>query len=318
VLVQPYENRKERSMLIMKKYVEYYHFYPLLLPIKFPSFDSNEICFESFKLLMKLMDIPDINSISTNDLTKEHLRDLINTSKVTFRQAHEYHIPCFNCKRKGKDEDNCELRNFKYSNQEMKNIAKSPFLVILVETSTWTKTNFLNINFPYKKEKNIIKNTHVNLYDCMNHYKQTEKLEKDNAWYCKHCKSHKEALKTVNIYRAPKVLAVQLRRFKMSSNNPVVSFFSNKKIETKVDFPLNDLDIRPYCIADLKDNIDAIYDLFGVVQHYGGMNSGHYTAMCRNDDTWFNFNDESVTKANEDSVCDEAAYLLFYIKKNLK
>jgi len=38
---------------------------------------------------------------------------------------------------------------------------------------------------------------------------------------------------------------------------------------------------------------ELIYDLYGVVNHYGSLNSGHYTACCYNNDkkSWFDFND---------------------------
>lgn len=37
-----------------------------------------------------------------------------------------------------------------------------------------------------------------------------------------------------------------------------------------------------YVILANKDKKDMIYDLYGVVNHYGTMFGGHYTAYCRN------------------------------------
>lgn len=40
--------------------------------------------------------------------------------------------------------------------------------------------------------------------------------------------------------------------------------------------------MRPYCIT-LKDRPDPVlYDLYGVSNHYGSLNGGHYTACVKN------------------------------------
>jgi len=36
---------------------------------------------------------------------------------------------------------------------------------------------------------------------------------------------------------------------------------------------------------------DQIYDLFAVVIHTGNLNGGHYTAVAKNGDSWYEFND---------------------------
>jgi len=45
-----------------------------------------------------------------------------------------------------------------------------------------------------------------------------------------------------------------------------------------------------------------IYDLYAVSNHYGNMGFGHYTAYAKNwiQDSWFDFDDSSVTKISED------------------
>lgn len=57
--------------------------------------------------------------------------------------------------------------------------------------------------------------------------------------------------------------------------------------------------------------------------HYGTMNGGHYTAMCKNPITrsWYEFDDSQVTKIGshatevQSTVCGKAAYVLFYKKR---
>ena len=64
-----------------------------------------------------------------------------------------------------------------------------------------------------------------------------------------------------------------------------------------------------------KDNVK--YDLFAVNQHYGSCYSGHYTAICKNFDYWYEYNDSFVKRINEKNVVTDNAYILFYKKKVL-
>ena len=48
--------------------------------------------------------------------------------------------------------------------------------------------------------------------------------------------------------------------------------------------------------------------------HIGGMHGGHYTAYCKNagDGRWYNFDDGTVRKMDEEDVVSSSAYVLFY------
>ena len=58
-----------------------------------------------------------------------------------------------------------------------------------------------------------------------------------------------------------------------------------------------------------------IYDLYAVVNHRGNLGHGHYTALCKNDNSWHCFNDKNVTPIEKKDIITENAYLLFYRKK---
>jgi ubiquitin carboxyl-terminal hydrolase 4/11 len=57
-----------------------------------------------------------------------------------------------------------------------------------------------------------------------------------------------------------------------------------------------------------------IYDLIGVINHFGSMGYGHYTAMAYNSEVkqWFRYNDASVEPMEPKEVVTSAAYVLFY------
>jgi len=56
------------------------------------------------------------------------------------------------------------------------------------------------------------------------------------------------------------------------------------------------------------------YNLYGVVNHYGTLEGGHYTAFSRNEGKykWHRFDDQEITSINTADVKTQAAYILFY------
>ena len=93
----------------------------------------------------------------------------------------------------------------------------------------------------------------------------------------------------------------------------------NKKNDSFVLFPVNNLDLRQYVVEE-NSKKDCIYDLCAISQHFGTLSSGHYTAYIKNLGEWYNFDDERVTKLdsnNLEKVVTKAAYILIYRKKSL-
>lgn len=93
-----------------------------------------------------------------------------------------------------------------------------------------------------------------------------------------------------------------------------------EKVDEAVDFPINGLDVSKYIKIDHKaEGTSTIYDLYGVVNHFGSLNGGHYTATCKNsiDDNWYYFNDSSVSGTSGSKVMADAAYVLFYRRREL-
>lgn len=54
----------------------------------------------------------------------------------------------------------------------------------------------------------------ISISDCFKLFQEPEILEQDNAWYCPKCKDFVLAKKQMQIYKAPKILIVALKRFK--------------------------------------------------------------------------------------------------------
>ncbi|XP_075951419.1 ubiquitin carboxyl-terminal hydrolase 19 isoform X2 [Anarhichas minor] len=161
---------------------------------------------------------------------------------------------------------------------------------------------------------------HFTLEQCLNLFTRPEVLAPEEAWYCPKCQQHREASKQLLLWRLPNVLIIQLKRFSFRS------FIWRDKINDMVDFPVRNLDLSKFCIGQ-KDEMQQppVYDLYAVINHYGGMIGGHYTAYARlpsdknsqrSDVGWRLFDDSTVTMVEESQVVTRYAYVLFYRRRN--
>lgn len=65
--------------------------------------------------------------------------------------------------------------------------------------------------------------------------------------------------------------------------------------------------------------VELNYDLYGIINHFGSLHFGHYTSTVKNltDNKWYQYDDSSRTLIQEDHIQKEAAYILFYIRKDV-
>lgn len=125
-------------------------------------------------------------------------------------------------------------------------------------------------------------------------------------------------MKKVDIFKAPRLLVIQLKRFTKSGARSVYGMMrmgGSQKNSDLVEYPVDGFDLRPFILNPDPDE-EYIYDLYGVSNHMGSLHGGHYTASCKNfmNEEWFYFNDSSVGKCG-DRVVSSAAYVLFYRKR---
>lgn len=92
-----------------------------------------------------------------------------------------------------------------------------------------------------------------------------------------------------------------------------------RKLQTIVDYSATEpLNLKNYRYANQNDTSNGSYDLYGVVNHYGTMEGGHYIAYCKNahSEKWYKYDDHDVTEMNAYNVQSQAAYILFYTARN--
>ncbi|KIJ65708.1 hypothetical protein HYDPIDRAFT_110858 [Hydnomerulius pinastri MD-312] len=194
--------------------------------------------------------------------------------------------------------------------------------------NTWT--TFVHPEYSEaKKTASENKNKGISLDDCLAEFTKEEQLGEDDLWYCPRCKKHQQATKKFDLWKAPDVLAVHLKRF---SNSRAL----RDKIDTFVDFPIEGLDLTHLVgerkvgkrlaesgadigeldISDVDDSL--VYDLYAVDEHLGGLGGGHYRAYALNHVTeqWYHFDDSYVTKTQATQAVNANAYLLFYKRRS--
>jgi ubiquitin C-terminal hydrolase len=149
--------------------------------------------------------------------------------------------------------------------------------------------------------------SNVTLYDCLDNFFAKEIL---NDWKCDKCNNAQNNSNQRRIINLPETLIVTFKRFKHLDlrSGPT-------KITKHIDFPTI-LNLNKYKLVD-RDS-ETTYQLYGIINHEGSINNGHYYSFCRNlnnDDTnWYCFNDRNVFKINESNLITSKAYMLFYKK----
>jgi ubiquitin carboxyl-terminal hydrolase 8 len=161
------------------------------------------------------------------------------------------------------------------------------------------------------------------LDECLKDFIKVEHLTETNKFDCTNCKKETDARKQFCIWELPKILIVQFKRFK-NVNEHIYGDYnwnSTTKITTKVDFPLENLEMRPY-LCELHNNVSTKYDLCCTSNHSSKTcNVGHYIAYCKNDINkfWYKYDDTDVHYVPEadlkEKIVTEDAYILFYVRK---
>ncbi|GJQ68166.1 hypothetical protein Trydic_g10733 [Trypoxylus dichotomus] len=114
-------------------------------------------------------------------------------------------------------------------------------------------------------------------------------------YYCRKCERKGDIFREFSFQ--PKIIAFLLKRYTYGRGVA-------EKITVPCDFPTDNFRIGR-----------ATYKLWAVSLHQGGMEAGHYTAVCLNseDGNWYEYNDEYVRPANIYSPSiKEKIYMLFY------
>lgn len=143
----------------------------------------------------------------------------------------------------------------------------------------------------------------INLKHCLDLFTKEEVLTGNEKPTCSKCKTKQTCTKRILIQKFPQILVIHLKRFSSGG--------MSRKVDTYIDFPIEDLNMSGYSAGSEQRNV--LYNLYGVVNHYGSCQFGHYTAFCKHpfSNQWHRFNDQVVSPL--DHINDKSeAYILFY------
>ncbi|BFZ17573.1 hypothetical protein BsWGS_20612 [Bradybaena similaris] len=165
----------------------------------------------------------------------------------------------------------------------------------------------------------------TSLVECLKRFTKTEQLGNSAKIKCSKCHSYQESTKQLTMKKLPIVACFHLKRFEHSTGY-------HKKISTFVSFP-EELDMTPFMSSSRTSNTgfgshvrtspniccDNKYSLFAVVNHYGTIESGHYTCYIRSiREQWYRCEDHLIKRATAGEVLNSEGYLLFYHKQVLE
>lgn len=148
----------------------------------------------------------------------------------------------------------------------------------------------------------------ITINDCIDNLFSMEDID----YKCEKCGNKEGNKLDKKILTRPPVLIIKLKRYTNIGQSLV-------KINRLVEYNLH-LDVSNVCC----NNKECKYELNGVINHIGTLNSGHYYSYVKNmfpgktneiiiGDNWFICNDEKITEIDEDDVLNSKnAYILFY------
>lgn len=188
----------------------------------------------------------------------------------------------------------------------------------------------------------------TDIRDLIRKFIKPETLDMNNMYTCMKCKQESLAEREMSIFKVPRYLVFHLSKLKdikqtrwgpmyttRHDNNlnitfPVDGFDMTEFVRHKT--PVECYNISPEEFLDegnprkgtftapnftWPEDKPLLYDCIGVINHYGSMSFGHYTAYAKNDGQWYTFDDSTVTKiSNPEDVVTEAAYVIFYKRRD--
>lgn len=163
------------------------------------------------------------------------------------------------------------------------------------QSSTYDPAMYFSLPIPESKQP-------LNLADLLTEFTKVEKL--DQKLPCEKCKKQTPFQKQIQVWKAPDILVVNLKRFRFNQSGGA------SKVTTPVDYPLKDLDISPFVGGFQR--VKPLYNLFAVCVafpshlqlHIGNIDDGHYLAYTFNNSlkrwTFFDDDDFGILDSEQD------------------
>ena len=121
---------------------------------------------------------------------------------------------------------------------------------------------------------------------------------------CDVCRRKRTFNRTIDLWRLPPFLILTIGRFSFD-------YATGRKMNNFVDYPAG-LSLEEFVPSEAPLQDISTYELYGVIEHEGTLNRGHYTAMVKTSASgWANANDARVSLVTG-NIVTRNAYMLFY------
>ena len=147
----------------------------------------------------------------------------------------------------------------------------------------------------------------ITIYDCLNEMFKTDTI----VYTCENCGNKDKNLIENKIFSKPKTFIIKLKRYSSTLNGR-----STFKLNNMICYP-DILNINKYFCGKAETN----YKLYGIINHSGSLNGGHYYSYVKNinpdyktfNEQWLCCNDTQVSNiSDEQAMASQNAYMLFY------
>jgi ubiquitin carboxyl-terminal hydrolase 8 len=140
------------------------------------------------------------------------------------------------------------------------------------------------------------------LSQCLDAYMADEQLD---AFACDRCRGTGAAVRSQRFWRAPDVLVIALTRFRPDGAGGCSKVHAPVSLPTRIDF-LPGIELAAGAAP-------PAYGLAALGCHFGGLDAGHYTALCRRGERWYHCDDAHVAGPLQPPLArNPHAYMLVY------
>jgi ubiquitin C-terminal hydrolase len=180
-----------------------------------------------------------------------------------------------------------------------------------IEALSVKPEHFFMVDLPLPAQKLLLSGA-ATIYDCFDEFCAPDWLEGDNAWKNEATgKMETRVSKTMTFWSFPPILILVMKRFIPVNKRGRQEY---QKFTGIIDFPVEGLNLAKYTEGYRSQKY--VYDLFGVGNHYGSCQGGHYTAFAKPDDRiWRVYDDIHVRPISPQEIVSSAAYCLFYRRR---
>ena len=178
-------------------------------------------------------------------------------------------------------------------------IVKQTTICKVCKSTLFNFQYFQYLSFPLYRYAN----TKFNIYKGLKDYIAEEILSGDNQFYCQKCQNLRDAKIFSKIYYTSPYLLINLD-------------YGKNKIYIPKEIDYGSIIILSKEFLEIKAG-EITYNLIAVSSHIGSSgNSGHYITYCRDikSDSWYKFNDSSVSKCDFENTKEYSPYLLLFKK----